>query len=292
MSKNIEIQTGGKQGKLAIKQFSFDMFDPNPSIVMIAKRRSGKSWIVRALMNYFRNIPVGCIICPSDNVNPFYSKFFPPSYIFYQYKTEIVEAIFARQEIIKQKAEQKLKMGKKVDTRCFIIMDDCLASKGSWIKDQQLRNIFFNGRHSDIMYVLTMQFPLGITPELRANFDYIFLLAEDFVSNKKRIYDHYAGMFPNFESFRQVFDQLTSDFGAMVIVNSGTRASFLEKVFWYRAPDLSTLQIEFGCKQFRDYHANNYNPSWMKSSKVVDADEYMRKKKENKGKIIIDKQKK
>ena len=71
--------------------------------------------------------------------------------------------------------------------------------------------LLFNGRHYQLMYMLTMQFPLGITPELRCNFDYIFLLADDNTSNIKRMYEHYAGMFPDFNSFKQVFTQLTKN---------------------------------------------------------------------------------
>ena len=50
---------------------------------------------------------------------------------------------------------------------------------------------------------------MGIPPEMRSNFDYIFLLAEDFISNRKRLYEHYAGMFPNFDIFQQVFTEVT-----------------------------------------------------------------------------------
>ena len=32
-----------------------------------------------------------------------------------------------------------------------------------------------------------MQYAVGIPPEMRSNFDYIFLLAEDFISNRKRL---------------------------------------------------------------------------------------------------------
>src|SRR5665647_150559 len=96
-------------------------------------------------------------------------------------------------------------------------MDDCLASKGSWMRDEKIKEIFMNGRHYKIMYILTMQFPLGIQPELRANFDYIFLLADDQQSNIKRMYDHYAGMFPTLDAFRQVFHQLTSNYGLSLI---------------------------------------------------------------------------
>ena len=87
-------------------------------------------------------------------------------------------------------------MGKIIDPRTYIVMDDCLSSKGSWMRDKPILELLFNGRHYEIMYILTMQFPLGIPPDLRVNFDYIFLMAEDTLSNLKRIFDHYAGCFP------------------------------------------------------------------------------------------------
>ena len=37
------------------------------------------------------------------------------------------------------------------------------------------------------------------------NFDYIFILGEDMTSNRKRLYEHYAGMFPTFDVFEKVF---------------------------------------------------------------------------------------
>ena len=161
---------------------------------------------------------------------------------------------------MKKKMEQK----KRVDPSTFIIMDDCLSQKGSWVRDQPIQELLFNGRHYHIMYILTMQFPLGITPELRVNFDYVFLMAEDTISNLKRIYDHYAGMFPNLYSFKQVFTELTKDYGCMVIVNRGVRTNIFEKIYHYKAPNFDnfTETIKFGCNQFRKYHEKNFNPNW------------------------------
>ena len=133
-----------------------------------------------------------------------------------------------------------------------------------------------------------MQYPLGITPELRCNFDYIFLLAEDFVSNMKRIYDHYAGMFPNFESFKTVFLQLTQDFGCMVISNRGARKSFLEKVFWYKAPEMKNEEVKIGCRQFDKFHEKNYNPDWKNKNTGLDIDKFFNKKKSERGNLKID----
>jgi hypothetical protein len=288
-SKDIELNVGGKLDKLPIKTFNFSQFVEDPAIIMIAKRGSGKSWVVRALLEYFKDIPAGMIIAPTDRMNSFYGKFFPDTYIFYDYKSEIIEKVLLRQQNIIEKAKKKLKEGKHIDSRAFLIMDDCLGQKGSWARDQPIQELLFNGRHYKLMYILTMQFPLGISPELRSNFDYIFLLAEDYISNMKRIYDHYAGMFPSFDSFRQVFGQLTDDFGAMVIVNRGVKKTLFEKVYWYKAPDLSQLTVDIGCKQFRNYHKNNYNPEWRVTGSKMNPEEFMMKKKKNKSLIIVNK---
>lgn len=267
MSKIKAVRLDGNQS-LPIKEFKLESMCENPAIVMIAKRASGKSWVCRSILKHFKDIPVGLIIAPTEKMAtpPFYSDFFPDSYIHYDYKSEIIEKLLVRQDMMIEKTQDREAQGRRlVDPRGFILMDDCLSKKGSWQKDQPIMELLFNGRHYRLMYMLTMQFPLGISPELRCNFDYIFLLKEDFYSNLKRLYDHYAGMFPTFDSFRVVFKELTASFGAMVIVNRGACDSFLDKVFWYRAQNDSVGMI--GCDQFVAHHDNNYEKAWKKKKK-------------------------
>jgi hypothetical protein len=173
--------------KLPIQEFTLDEMCLNPSIIMIAKRGSGKSWITKAILYKYSTIPVGIIISPTEKDSPFFSDFFPNTFIFYKYESKILRKLLYRQGLILKKARDKKLKGKFIDPRAICVMDDCLASKGAWAKDPLVYELLFNGRHRQVTYVLTMQFPLGITPELRANFDYVFLLAEDTTSNLKRI---------------------------------------------------------------------------------------------------------
>lgn len=266
-------------GTLPIREFKLEWMVSNPSICMIAKRGAGKSWVVRSILKHFQDIPGGTIIAPTDKMNCFYGKFFPEVYIHYEYKSEIIEKILYRQQFIIHKSREKEKEGKKVDPRVFLIMDDCLSSKGSWMRDEPIMQLFFDGRHYQIMYILTMQFPLGIKPELRCNFDYIFLLSEDFYSNQKRLHEHYAGMFPTFGSFRQIFMDLTNDYGSMVIVNRGSRKSFLDKVFYFKAN--REVIDKIGCDQFNEFNNNNYNPNWRFKNKPFDINKFMETKKKD-----------
>lgn len=264
-----------------IQEFDLSTISGNPAICMIAKRGSGKSYACRTLLKHFREIPGGVIIAKTDKMNCFYGKFFPDLYIHYEYKTELIEKILFRQQQMIEKCKQKYKKGKFCDPRAFILMDDCLSDKGSWAKDQPILELLFNGRHYQIMYILTMQYPLGISPELRGNFDYIFLLGEDFVSNQKRLYDHYAGMFPDFKSFQQIFREITSDYGAMVIVNKGSKHNFLDKVFWYKAPLNDTTKKAICSEQFNMMHEKNYNKDW-KTFKPFNMQDFCKSKKGSK----------
>jgi hypothetical protein len=270
--------------KLPIRQFKLSDMVINPAIIMIAKRGSGKSWVVRAIMHHFRDIPCGIIIAPTDRMNPFYNIFFPDTYIHYAYKTETIQKLLSRQtEIIEKAKRRKEKGGKPIDARTYIVMDDCLSSKGTWMRDQPISELLYNGRHYQIMYILTMQYPLGISPELRTNFDYIFLLKEEYISNQKKLFDHYAGMFPNLDAFRQVFNILVQDNGSMVIDNRRKAQNSLERLFWYRAPDLSKQKCMFGGKQFRKFHEYNYDKDWRKKIRVNDYVQLVDNIKKNKG---------
>lgn len=270
-----------KNQSLPIKEFKMNSIKENAAICIIAKRGSGKSVLCRDILGHYNNIPGGVIISQTEKMNAFYGKFFPTLYIHYTYKSEILEKLLYRQKNIIAKCKKKYREGKRVDPRAFLIMDDCLSSKGEWAKDEKIAEIFFNGRHYQLIFILTMQFPLGVKPEYRTNFDYIFLLADDTFSNQKRIYDHYAGIFPSLELFKQVFKQLTDNYGCMVIVNRGPGGTLLDKVFHYKAKLHNKIEM-IGSKQFIQYHHDNYDIDWDNHQPKFDINNFVPNKKNKK----------
>ena len=231
----------------------------NPRIAIIAKSGSGKSWIIREIMHYIKDIPCGTIIAPTDKMNGFYNDFFPISFIHHEYKEDIIPRILTRQKLILEKnRKRKLKGKTLLDPRAFLIMDDCMSSKHLWLKDPNMLTIFNEGRHYQLTFILSMQYSLGIQPELRSNFDFVFLLGEDFINNRKKLYEHYAGMFPTRDIFDQVFLQVTDDYGCMVINNRLRSSNVQKKVFWYKAKNWGIFKV--GNNDFTDYHKINYDP--------------------------------
>lgn len=212
----------------------------SPMIVLIGKKDTGKSFLVRDILYSTQaSFPVGTVISGTEVANEFFQHMVPSKLIHDKYKPEIVMGAIKRQLSVKTaRNEDKKRRGgnSDIDPRAFLILDDCLYD-ASWIKEESTRYIFMNGRHIDVMTIITMQYPLGITPNLRTNVDFVFILRENIFNNRKRIYDNYAGMFPTFEMFCQFMDQCTENFECLVIVNGTSSNKLEDQVFWYKASD-------------------------------------------------------
>jgi hypothetical protein len=235
----------------------FDMknisFKPNenkgPVVVLIGKRDTGKSFLVRDLLFYQQEIPIGTVISGTEEGNGFYAKMVPKLFVHNEYNTAIIENILKRQRTVLKQIKKEMETYKRstIDPRAFVILDDCLYD-ATWTRDKMMRLLFMNGRHWKVMLVITMQYPLGIPPTLRTNIDYVFILRENYIANRKRIYENYAGMFPTFESFCQVMDQCTENYECLVINNNSKSNKLHDQVFWYKADSHGDFRL--GSKEF------------------------------------------
>jgi hypothetical protein len=213
----------------------------SPMMVLIGKKDTGKSFLVRDILHQTqRHFPVGTVISATEVANEFFQHMVPSKFIHDKYKPEIVMNVIKRQMGMKQKRnEDKKNRGgsSSMDPRAFLILDDCLYDAKTWINEESTRYVFMNGRHIDLMTIITMQYPLGITPNLRTNVDFIFILRENILGNRRRIYENYAGMFPTFEMFCSFMDQCTENFECLVICNNVSSNKLEDQVFWYKASD-------------------------------------------------------
>ena len=240
---------------LELKKFDMKsiQFKPNenkgPVVVLIGKRDTGKSFLVRDLLWYQQDIPIGTVISGTEEGNGFYGKMVPRLFIHNEYNSAIIENILKRQRTVLKQVKKEMDTYKRttIDPRAFVILDDCLYDN-TWSRDKLMRLLFMNGRHWKVMLVITMQYPLGIPPTLRTNIDYVFILRENYIANRKRIYENYAGMFPTFEAFCQVMDQCTENYECLVINNNSKSNKLNDQVFYYKADNHNDFRL--GSKEF------------------------------------------
>ena len=242
--------------KFDMKNISFKAEEQKgPVIVLIGRRDTGKSFLVRDLLYYHQDIPIGTVISGTEAGNGFYSAHVPKLFIHDEYNVVIIENILKRQKTVLKQIKKDIDTYKKsnIDARAFVILDDCLFDD-RWTRDKMMRLLFMNGRHWKIMLIITMQYPLGIPPTLRTNIDYVFILREPYIANRRRIYENYAGMFPTFESFSQVMDQCTENFECLVINNNVKSNRLSEQIFWYKAE--SHKDFKLGSREFWEISKN------------------------------------
>jgi len=228
--------------QLELKKFDMKriVFDKNenkgPVIVMIGKRDTGKSFLMRDLLYHQRDIPVGTVVSGTEHLNQFFSAHVPPVFIHHKFSKGIITNVLMRQKNVIKQFKTQMDMYKKtsLDPRAFLILDDCMYDKG-WPNDELIRIVFMNGRHYKLLTVISLQYSIGIPPILRTNIDYVFILRETITNNRKKLYENYAGMFPTFESFCQVMDQCTENFECLVIDNNSKSNKLNDQVSWYKA---------------------------------------------------------
>ena len=238
---------------LELKKFDMSALPNGKVIVFIGKRETGKSFLVKDLLYYHQDIPVGTVISGTEGANAFYSKMMPSIFIHNQYDDGVISNYIRRQKKIVRAYNEK----REVDPRAFLILDDCLYDN-SWVRNTDIRSLFMNGRHYYSTLIITMQYSLGIPPNLRTNIDYVFILRENINANRRRLYEQYAGMFNTLETFNQVMDQCTENYECLVINNNSKSNRLDEQVFWYKADPHDFFKI--GHPSFWKYHQENYNP--------------------------------
>ncbi len=179
-------------------------------IVIIGMRGSGKSIIIRDILNKCLNLyPAKISISKTERLNKFYHDLMDDKFIYDDYNNSILNRVFERQKLL-------IENNKNHNTA--IIFDDCLSSNGKWTKEPQIINLFDNKKEHKLTAIFTFQFALGISNAMKDCFDYVFLLHEDFISNRKRLYEHYGHyVFETFEEFQDKFLEITPNFGCMVI---------------------------------------------------------------------------
>jgi hypothetical protein len=280
--------------RLSLRKFKIKGMVPNATVLLLGRRRSGKSYLVRDIFYHHKEIPIGLIFSGTEEANPFFGDFIPDSFIHSEYDPALIETMLIKQSQKVKKARQNGHAetdGLTPGNRAFVVLDDMLHDAAAWKKEKTIQSIFFNGRHYNLFFILTMQYPLGIPPALRSNIDYVFVFNEPSIKNRKKIYDDYAGMCPSFDHFCNILDSCTQNHECLVIKTSGNSSDLRDQIFWYKASKHDNFRV--GHPKIWKYHDLHYNDKY-DTQRDVEQEEVDKLKKKfaktKKLKIIVNRQ--
>uniref|UniRef100_A0A6C0F8Y3 Uncharacterized protein n=1 Tax=viral metagenome TaxID=1070528 RepID=A0A6C0F8Y3_9ZZZZ len=237
---------------LQLKKFNPKTMPDNCVVVFIGKRRTGKTKLVTDILYHKRQIPVGVVMSGTEDGNGYYKQYVPDLFVYGEYHSEVTEKLITRQ--------RQLCKSNTPNNNVFMLLDDCMYDK-KMIREKNIRQIFMNGRHWNIMFMLTMQYCMDLSPDLRANIDYIFILRENILQNREKIYKNFFGIFPTFDMFNQVMNSCTENFECLVLDNTSRSNKIEDVVFWYKARLWNPGSFRIGSPAFWNCHRQKYNPS-------------------------------
>lgn len=255
MSKRVVKKPAGPNSTLEIrlKRFQPSKMQTNRACIMLGKKGTGKSTLIEDIMWYQQNIPVGCIMSATEEANENFSRMAPPLFIYKNFDAKALENLINRQKKMK-------KMYKKngdylpFDHRAFVILDDCMYDKKNF-RGTLMRELFMNGRHWDLFVLITIQYIMDMTPEIRSNTDYVFALKDNIVKNRERLYQEYFGLLGSFNVFDALFLEVTQDYRCLVLDNTVPSTKVEDVVYWYKAEKRDPYRL--GAEWYWKYSATN-----------------------------------
>ena len=214
---------------LRLRKFNPAKMADDKVCVFIGKRNTGKSTLVTDILWYKKHLPAGIVLSATEEGNHYYQQYIPDLFIYGDYDREAIERVMDRQ--------RKLVGAGKTNCGAFLLLDDCMYDN-KFMRDTCIRQCFMNGRHWKIFFMLTMQYCMDLPPALRANVDYVFVLRENIIQNREKLYKSFFGIFPSFDM---------------------CKSNRIEDcVFWYKAKLHKNFKV--GAPEYWHAHKKMFNP--------------------------------
>jgi hypothetical protein len=241
-----------EEQKIRLRRFDPSQMKDESVVVIIGKRNTGKSVLTKDLMFHKRKIPAGIVMSPTEVGNKFYGTWIPESFIYPNFDRKTIWCLLNSQEAL-------LRKNKPIDN-LFMILDDCMYDK-SFMKEDCMRFAIMNGRHFKVFLVMTAQYCGDLPPAIRTNIDYVFVLRNNIMSEREKLWKNFFGVMPSLRSFCQLMDATTENHECLVIDNTSSSNDYEKCLYWYKAePGRIPDQFRMGSPAFWRFHNNKFNP--------------------------------
>jgi hypothetical protein len=211
---------------------------------------TGKTTLISSLFYEKKHIfPIGQIYSGTEDSNGFWQTIFPSTFVFNKLNVENIEKLIKRQKYAKKHLPNPW---------AILLLDDC-TDDPKLLNTPLFQNIFKNGRHWKMLFILSLQYAGDIRPVIRTNVDVVFILREPNIRNRMILYNNYASCIPSFSIFCEIMDFITVDYTALVINNASISNDWTDNVFYYKAK-VPPSDFKMGSKAFWEYHYNRCDP--------------------------------
>merc|ERR1711871_1530065 len=97
---------GSMATELKLQKFDMKKMKSDSIVLLLAKRRTGKSFLCRDIMYHHRDVPTGIVVSPTEKANTYYGDFIPDLFIHDEYTPELLDRFLKRQRTVRQLAKE------------------------------------------------------------------------------------------------------------------------------------------------------------------------------------------
>lgn len=126
----------------------------------------------------------------------------------------------------------------KNPTNKLMIIIDNFSLDNKILSSELFKKLMFNARHYNIGIIISIQYPLGFSSQIRAQMDLIIVYKDESISDQKRMYDNYFGVISSFSLFNQIIKGLNS-YECLVYDNLTKKKLFNNKIKYYKSNYIS-----------------------------------------------------
>lgn len=221
--------------KLKIRRFPIDQMKANRIILIVGKRGTGKSTLLKDILYHIRKrVDLGVAMSPTTDTVKMFEDCFPRANIYNEYSLDVVRSILESMTALKDQG---------VKREMVLTLDDCMFDKGI-MKTKEMREIHMNGRHLNMWFINSVQYLMDLGPDLRSQIDYVFALKENVISNRQKLHKYFFGIFERYDEFSLVMDKCTNNHECLVLDNTSPNNKIEDSIYYYKAdPTLGRFRL-------------------------------------------------
>ena len=226
---------------IILRKFKMNYISDNSFIIIIGNK--GKSIITKDILYNKRHIPAGMVISNKKNIKNEYT-YIPNIFIHNEYSSKNIRRFIKNQIDNVKKSD--------IDSRSFIVLDNIAYNDIK--RNKYFRRLCDFNNKLNVLFIIEMYF-LEVF-NIEKSVDYIFILQENIIINKKNIYNKYFNNLNiQFSLYCKLMDDYTNDFNCLVLDVKSKSMNIQDKLYWYKADLYSDFKI--CCSESWDFSKSN-----------------------------------
>lgn len=219
-----------------VQKFDISKVAHGRSFLLLGSRNTGKSVLLEDLLYHRRkNIDFIAAQTSTTSTKEMLCQHIPPS---------LVTGDGFDQNLLQMFIDQIKENTEKHKDRNSVWVGDDLAFDPAFMKSIQIKYLSMNGRHNNTEIFVTCQYLLNIVPAIRSTADIVMALAEPIRNNQRKLFEYFFGVFPTFAMFQKTFEQVTANYGVLVLDRTQRSGKLEDMIRFYRAsPKLPEFKL-------------------------------------------------